>query len=189
MADIVAFKTKVDELLTLSRKNQKDLAAVTGYASATLNRLLHKPDLKCDLVELIVMKMAELGAVTFRRDAIELLMLMDCEAGAETGQLAELLNKLKPDPSPSLNRQEESALLLKKYLERLSQHAQFATLPILPSNSYPFRTSFNRSSCVRTRLHRKTSPSGSAGHCSTNPPEGSMIRVVSCASKSRVVCS
>src|SRR5260370_38126628 len=142
MADIVAFKTKVDELLTLSRKNQKDLAAVTGYASATLNRLLHKPDLKCDLVELIVMKMAELGAVTFRPDAIELLMLMDCEAGPETGQLAEFLNKLKPDPSPSLNRQEESALLLKKYLERLSQHAQFATLPILPSNSYPLQNIF-----------------------------------------------
>ena len=140
MADIDAFRKRVEELLTLSRKKQKDLAAVMGYTSEALNRLLHNPSLKCDRVELIVMRMAELGAITFRRDVLELLMLMDCEAGAQTAQFAELLNKLKPDPS--LNRQEEMALLRKKYLERLSQYAQFAKLPIAPNHSYPLQNIF-----------------------------------------------
>jgi HEAT repeat protein len=142
MADIDAFRKKVEELLTLSRKKQKNLAAVMGYTSEALNRLLHNPNLKCDRVELIVVRMVELGAITFRRDVIELLMLMDCEAGAQAAQFAELLNKLKPDPSPSLNRQEEMALHRRKYLERLSQYAQFAKLPIAPRHSYPFQHIF-----------------------------------------------
>src|SRR5438876_9854481 len=128
MANLDAFREKVDELLTLSGKKQKDSASAMGYTSETLSRLLRKRGLmNCNHVGLFVMRMRELGAITFRRDAIELLMLMDCEARTQTAQFAEVLNKLKPDPPPPLNRQEEISLLRTKYLERLSQHSQFAT--------------------------------------------------------------
>jgi hypothetical protein len=148
MANLDAFRAKVEELLRLSGIKHRDLATGMGYASGTLSRFLRKPGrMKPEHVEIMVEKMAERHIITFRRDALMLLRLMDCESLARTGKLAEIVNKLKPDPpSPLQDAAVQKmgpggnflALPRTTYLNKLVQRYRVVALPLTPLVTYSF---------------------------------------------------
>ncbi len=148
MANHDAFRAKVQELLRLSSLTERDLAIWMGYAYGTFSRFLNKPGLMKPVhVEIMVERMAEHQIITFQREALMLLRLMDCEALARTGTLAEIVNKLKPDPPSPLQDAANQGMgpdgipleaLRTTYLEKLAQLHQVATLPLTPLVSYSF---------------------------------------------------
>lgn len=145
MADLATFHQKVQEYLFDRGLTQRELAININMSHQELNRRLKgtgKTAITCVDVRSIVKGLTRLDAITSRQQARDLLDLMECDHFDQADWEAEPLNDLKPDPPPPLNRQEESFLLLRKYLERLSRHSQSVTLPIAPRHPYPLQRIF-----------------------------------------------
>jgi len=145
MADLAAFHQKVEEYLFARGLKQRELAINIHISHEELNRRLKgtgKTAISCADVRSIIKGLARLDAITRRQQARDLLDLMECDHFDQADWEAEPLNELRPDPPPPLNRQEESFLLLRKYLERLSHYSQSVTLPIAPRHPYPLQHIF-----------------------------------------------
>lgn len=145
MANLAAFHQKVEDYLFARGLTQRELAINIHISHEELNRRLKgtgRTAISCADVRSIIKGLARLDAITSRQQARELLDLMECDHFDQADWETEPLNELKPDPPPPLNRQEESFLLLRKYLERLSQHSQSVTLPIAPRHPYPLQHIF-----------------------------------------------
>jgi len=127
-------------------------------SSSDLSRLLNgsgKRDITCRDVRSIVKGLAELDAISTRRQAKDLLDLMECNYFSEADWEAEPLKKLKPDPTPARSIQQHPPISDKqlthaptissfrsKYLERVSQQYDTFTLPIGKRNDFSLQAVF-----------------------------------------------